>query len=173
MNPFLMIFCIGVVLSLLHLFLSKKPKTSLRIIHLILIYQLVFSVGINSLLGFYAHAFLSDQTAAYIGWPPGNPFQLEVAFTNLTFGILGILCIWIRGNFWIATILGISIWYLADAYGHIRDMLVNHNYAPGNAGAPLYTDICLPIFLIILMIIHQVLNSKHQSKIDLYINKQN
>lgn len=165
MSPFLAIFFLGLVLSLFHLFISKQPKTGLRVISLVLLYQLVFSVGINSLLGFYAHAFLSDQTAEYIGWAPGSPFQLEVAYTNLTFGILGILCIWMRGNFWVATVLGISIWYFADAYYHIRDMVVHHNYAPGNAGMPLYTDICLPIVLLTLLIVYSILSKKNGTRV--------
>jgi hypothetical protein len=37
--------------------------------------------------------------AREIGWPPGNPFQTEVAIANLAAGTLGILYFWIRGNF--------------------------------------------------------------------------
>ena len=44
-------------------------------------------------MGFYWPFFLSAQVAANIGWAPGSPFQSEVAFANLSVGVLGVLCI--------------------------------------------------------------------------------
>lgn len=145
----LIVYALSLIGALIHLlFVKPKKNAAYEIVEIILLYQLIFTVGIGGLLGFYAHAFMSDQTAEYIGWPKGNPFQLEVAYTNLTFGILGILSVFFRGNFWLATLLGVSIWFLLDAYYHIRDLAVYHNDAPGNAGLPLYSDIAIPTFLL-------------------------
>jgi hypothetical protein len=36
-----------------------------------------------------------------IGWPPGNPFQFEVGVHDGAWGVLGFLCIWIGGLFWL------------------------------------------------------------------------
>lgn len=151
MNPFPFIFALGWIIAILHLLLSRQPATKARIIEILLLYQLVFTVGLGGLFAFYGHAFLSNEIAEYIGWPPGNPFQLEVAYANLSFGILGLLCIWFRGLFWAATIIGLSIWFWADAYEHLRQLMVYQNEAPGNAGLPLYTDIIVPIILITLL----------------------
>ena len=98
------------------------------------------------------HAFSSKKVGEYIGWPSGNPFQFEAAITNLSFGILGVLCIWFRDNFWIATVIGFSVFALGAAYVHIRDIIKNKNHSPGNAGPPLYSDILKPIFLVGLLI---------------------
>ena len=98
------------------------------------------------------HAFSSKKVGEYIGWPSGNPFQFEVAITNLSFGILGVLCIWFRDNFWIATVIGFSVFALGAAYVHIRDIIKNKNHSPGNAGPPLYSDILKPTFLAGLLI---------------------
>ena len=141
--------------ALLHLFISKGPRTKDRVIEIFLLYILVIMVGFGGIWAFIGHAFMPDQIAAYIGWPAGSPFQFEVACTNLGFGILGILCFWIRGNFWTATIIGFSVFYLGAAYGHIMDIIKHGNYAPGNAGAPLYLDIILPIVLIILLVAYK------------------
>jgi hypothetical protein len=99
---------------------------------------------------------LADQTARAIGWPTGNPFQSEVAVANLVVGVLGILCYWIRGDFWLATVIATSVWLLGDAVVHIYHIVVNHNYHPGNAGLPFYFDILLPLLLIVLLIIYRV-----------------
>ncbi|MDI9623970.1 MAG: hypothetical protein QFX38_03675 [Methanothermobacter sp.] len=76
---------------------------------------------------------------------------MEVAVANLSYGVLGLLSWKFRGDFWTATIIGFSIFYLGAAYIHIMDMFQG-NYAPGNVGAPLYFDIILPILLGLLAI---------------------
>jgi hypothetical protein len=45
------------------------------------------------------HYFLSDPVAESIGWPTGNPFQLEVGFANLAVGIL-VLSLYPRSDDW-------------------------------------------------------------------------
>lgn len=119
---------------------------------MLLLYLLAIAVGVGGLWGFIGHVFFADRVAAYIGWPQGSPFQFEVGIANLAFGILGLLCIRIRGDFWTATIISSSTFLLGDAYGHIRDIIVNGNYAPGNAGAPLYLDVIIPVLLISLLV---------------------
>lgn len=145
---FLSILLLGLIGFFIHLFASKEPRTPLRVTELFLLYQLVFSVGLTSLLAFYGLTFMTDFVAAFSGWPT-CPFAKLLGNVNLAFATLGILCIWIRGNFWLATILGTSIWLLGDAITHIIDMVVNHNYADGNIGATLYTDILIPVVLLI------------------------
>jgi hypothetical protein len=101
-----------VVLPLLHLALSKVPRTPLRVIHILLLYALVLGVGVIGLpLGFVPHVFFPDKAAELIGWAP-SPFQLEVGFHDGAWGILCFLCIWIGGLFWLATGLGWSFFML-------------------------------------------------------------
>ena len=111
----------------------------------------LITVGVTSVFAFIGHTVFADTTAASIGWPAGNPFQSEVAVANLAVGVLGILCYWMRGNFWIASVIGFSIWWLGDAVVHIRSIVVEANYAPNNAGVTFYLDILIPAILIALL----------------------
>jgi hypothetical protein len=140
--------------------ITNKALTKKRIVEIFLMSFLVISVGIGSIWAFIGHAFLSAQVAASIGWAAGNPFQLEVAFANLAIGVLGILCYWIRGNFWIATVISSSIFLIGAAYIHIINMFQFANYAPGNAGSVLYMDIIGPIILIVLIILYKMLEKE-------------
>src|SRR5262245_42336321 len=98
----IVVVILSVVLPLLHLWLSKEPLTRTRAIHILLLYALVFDVGVIGLpLGFIPHVFFPDWAAAQIGWDD-SPFQLEVGFHDGAWGILGFLCIWIGGGFWLA-----------------------------------------------------------------------
>ena len=118
---------------------------------------LVIIVGIGSLWAFPGYAFVADDVARSIGWPTGGPFQFEVALHNLAVGVLGVLCFWVHGGFWSATVIAFAVFGIGAAYGHIREMRLSHNYAPGNAGAILYiSDILLPLLLILLLIAYRV-----------------
>ena len=152
---FLTIF-VAILLTLISK-IRNKPLNRMRVVEIFLISFLVISVGLGSIWGFIGHAFLSQQVAANIGWAAGNPFQQEVAFANLAIGVLGILCYWIRGNFWTATVIVSSIFLLGDAYVHIINIIQYANYAPGNAGSVLYMDIFGPVILIVLLIAYRAM----------------
>jgi Family of unknown function (DUF6790) len=139
---------------------SRQPRTLGRASEVFLVWFLVWLLvvwaGIGAVLAFLSHTLLTDQTARAIGWPTGNPFQSEVAVANLVVGVLGILCYWIRGNFWSAAVIATSVWLLGDAVVHIYHIVVNQNYHPGNARLPFYYDILLPLLLIVLLIVYRV-----------------
>ena len=59
-------------------------------------------------------------------------------------------------EFWLATIISTTVFGWGAAFGHIRDMMVNNNYAPGNAGAPMYMDIIAPAVFILLFVSYKM-----------------
>jgi len=145
-------FIMGVIGAILHTFIMHTPFIST-----LLLYVLIFSVGLQGLFAFIGHYFRSHEVAEYIGWPKGNLFQKEIAYTNLAFGILGILCIWLRGDFWLATIIGKSVFLFGAAQVHITDKIKNKNLHPGNSGAVLYMEIIIPVVLIGLWILSKII----------------
>jgi hypothetical protein len=153
---------LGLVVGAVHVYLDKQPRTRGRVAEIFLLWLLVVTVGLVSVVFFIGHTVFAESTAAGIGWPAGNPFQSEVAVANLTIGTLGILCYWMRGNFWIATVIGFSVWWLGDAVVHIRSIVVDANYAPDNAGLTLYLDILMPVLLIALLVYY--LNAKRHEQ---------
>jgi hypothetical protein len=54
-------------------------------------------------------------------------------------------------NFQAAAVCVASIFLLGDAVGHVRQMMVAGNFAPGNAGVPFYMDILCPALAIALV----------------------
>ncbi len=151
-----------VVSAILHLIFSKKTRTPSRILEVFLLYMLFIMVGLGSLWAFMGHAFFADRVASYIGWKAGSPFQHEVAFANLGFGVLGVLCIWFRKEFWLAVSVGITVFYWGSAWGHINDRIVNNNYAPGNVGIPVIIDIMVPIILLTLLFSYKLAIRKNR-----------
>lgn len=147
----IVIALLSVLLPLVHLALSKVPRTRARIIRLLLLYALVLDVGvIGFFFGFIPHIFFADATAKSIGWPPGSPFQFEVGFHDGAWGILGFLCIWIGGAFWLATGLGWSFFLLGATYGHVVQTLKAGDYAPYNFFT-IFSDGFIAFWLLLLL----------------------
>jgi hypothetical protein len=137
----------------LHLWFSRTPPSAGRVVEVALLYLLVFFAGVSGLVSALAHTFWAAQIARQIGWAPGSPFQFEVAMANLAFGVLGIMCIWQRGNFWAATGIGLSVFLLGCAYGHLKEVVVAGNYAPDNVGPVLwFNDLAIPILILGLLL---------------------
>lgn len=148
--PSLVFFIIGLIAASIHLLITKSFNKKGRRYKVILLYFIIFVIGLNGILDFFAHTVYAVQTAESIGWPPNNPFQTEVAFANLSYGIAGILSIWLRGRFWLATIITSGVFLFSAGAGHIYQMIANHNYAINNAGLILYTDLFTPVIGLIL-----------------------
>lgn len=160
---FFTLFALSFAGFLIHFFyLNPKARTTSKVIELLLLYQLIFNLGALGFLSFYGLTFLPQIAADYLNWPV-CPFQQELGNVNLAFGVLGILCIWFRDNFWTATIIGASIWLTGDAIGHLYDTFVNHNPSPGNTGLLLYTDFLIPAILVILLILRKKTGKEEQA----------
>jgi hypothetical protein len=147
------LYTLAIVLgTLIHLYLSVKPRSSERVIEVVLLYLLVVGAGAAGVLAFVSHAFFAAGTAASIGWPAGSPFQFEVAVADLSYGVLGLMCIRWRGPFWLATGVATSIAFLGCDYGHLYDALVNGNHAPNNYGVINVFEIVWPAAVLILLV---------------------
>ena len=137
--------------SILHILIAMTP-----IAYTLLLYFFAIIVGAHGFMCFLGHTLKADEIAKYIGWPAKSPFQYEVACANLACAVMGILCIWIRGAFWLATAVGYSVFLISAGIGHIREIVKNKNYSPGNAGVPLYTDFIYPIILWALLTVYYI-----------------
>src|SRR5688500_461379 len=83
----LVVILLSVLLPLVHLSLTKAAKTPHRVIHLLLLYALVFDVGIVGLIfGFLPHGFFADETAKLIGWRPGSRFSVRSVLSRRRLG---------------------------------------------------------------------------------------
>jgi len=74
---------------------------------------------------------------------------------DLTVGVLGVLCLWRRGSFWLATVIANAVWFLGDAVGHLREIVVHNNHAANNSGIFLVVEFTVPMLMLILALYHR------------------
>lgn len=142
----LLIFAL--IFASIHLLYSREWKRALEIYLSSLIF---FNIGIMGFISFFAHTYMADETAQFIGWKSGSPFQHEIASANLAFGILGILSLKFRGLFWTATILGSVIFLLGAFVVHLIEYS-HGDTAPLNIGIFVWVgDFLLPFLYLVML----------------------
>ena len=123
-----------------------------RIVEICLLYLLCVKWGFGGVITSLPHILTPDPIAELIGWDPGSPFQVELGFASLGSALVGILCIWFRGWFWLAPIVARSVFLLGAAYVHLEDIRVHGNLSAGNAGPVLFYDLAVPLLAIGLFV---------------------
>ena len=121
-----------VIIAVGHIGLDRRSRSRERRLEVFLLY--LFGVGVagSGIGGFFGHVFISDSVAESIGWPTGNPFQLEVGFANLAVGILGIGAMGRRDGFREATVIAVTVFGVGATVVHVMDVIESGNLAPGN-----------------------------------------
>jgi hypothetical protein len=114
---------------------------------------LLWLVGVQGFVFASGHLFFADRVADSIGWARGSPFQFEVGLANLALGVLGVFASGYDRDWWLATIVAFSVFYLGAGVGHVREAVTRRNFAPGNIGAALVFDVAAPALLIILYVV--------------------
>jgi hypothetical protein len=113
---------------------------------------LLLPIGVTGLWAAVFHLFFPQIAAADIGWEV-SPFQFEVGMADLAIGATACVSFWRGWEFKAAAVMASSISLIGDAFGHVKQMIVAGNFAPGNAGVPFYSDIAFPLLAIILLVI--------------------
>jgi hypothetical protein len=147
-----------------HVAVSSKRRSGMAaIVGTYLIYLLFIYVGLMGLFTAYYHVFRPIEASASIGWST-SPYEYEVGMADLTVGVLGILSLVFRREFWLATAIANAVWLLGDAVGHIREMVINNNHAENNAGIFLVFELVMPILILGLVFSHRRLLEASQAQ---------
>ncbi|MGC5025148.1 DUF6790 family protein [Tsukamurella sp. DT100] len=93
-----------------------------------------------------------DVMANEIGFPAGNPFQFEIAFTNLGFAAMAFVLVFRHRGFRLAYGVGYAIFLWGAAFGHLDQWFAHGDHQPGNTGGILLVDILVPAAIIALAI---------------------
>jgi len=135
---------VGLFASLIALAAKPRPLTSPVVAEALLSYFMLFSIGVSFFYNFVMHTFFGEMSAAFIGWQD-SPFQTEVGYASLGFSLIGFLAFRRGFDMRLAAVVGVTAFLWGAAAGHIVEIVRMANYASGNAGVILYTDIFLPI----------------------------
>ncbi len=120
----------------------------------LLAYYCLMAIGVCNLYNFAMHVFFAPLSARFIGWA-NSPFQYEVGFASLGFGLIGLLAFRKDFGLRLAAVLGPACFLWGAAGGHIYQMVAHHNFSPGNAGIVFWADLFVPAAGILFLLLWQ------------------
>ncbi|MEN2742477.1 DUF6790 family protein [Microbacterium sp. X-17] len=120
-------------------------------------WYVLWGVGISNLVNFVFHSFLGDFSAEQIGWAQ-SPFQLELALASLGMGIAGVVVFARRTGWWakFAATVPPTVFMFGAGIGHIYQAVSTGNTAFANSGPILYSDLLIPIWAVVLLVLARV-----------------
>ena len=131
---------------------ASGPRPVVRgfVLDRLLRYAFIFPVGLMGLWGALGHIVFPARVAQAIGWQT-SPFQFEVGVANLGIGFAGVYAAFRPFEARLATNLVLACFLIGAGVGHIRDIITAGNFAPGNAGPILFTDLLTPTVIFPLL----------------------
>jgi hypothetical protein len=140
----------GLVAAAVGIWRSPEAASGELIAEKLLKWYCFFAIGCYFLYNFTVHVFFGKMSAAFIGWSD-SPFQFEVGTASLGFAVVGFMAAFGSFDLRLGAVVGPAMFNFGAAFGHIHQMIVAHNFAPGNAGMMFYMDFVLPLFGFLLL----------------------
>jgi hypothetical protein len=129
---------------------GQRPVALTFVFDRLLRYAFIFPVGLMGLWAALGHIVFPARVAQAIGWLT-SPFQFEVGAANLGIGLTGFYAAFCSFEARLATNLTLGCFLIAAGVGHIREIITAGNFAPGNAGPILFTDLLTPTTIFLLL----------------------
>ncbi len=149
-NFTLTFFVIGLIFSFVSIYRNRKRLTKSFIVEAFFKYYCFWANGVSWTYNAIMHTVFHTMAASFIGWDD-SPFQLEVGFASLGFGIMGLLAIKKNFGLRLGLVIGTSAFLWGAAGGHLYEIFEKGNYASGNAGVMLWTGLLMPVLSIVLL----------------------
>ena len=118
---FLVLIVAGFVTGFIHLIAIGGFGDLPTISYYLLLHQYVVTFGLVGVIGLITNIIKADENAKSLGWP-GGPFQIKYGFSQLGLGVMGILCIWFKGGFWLGTLFNMYIYGVSGLWSHVAEM---------------------------------------------------
>ncbi len=147
---FIVIPLVGLIAAGISLWHRNRGHDPAVVFEALLSFYCSCAIGLNYLCNFVMHVFFAKMAADFIGWP-NSPFQYEVGFASLGFGVVGLLAFRRDFGLRLAAVTGPAFFLWGAAGGHLYQIIAHHNFSPGNAGAVFWTDLFLPAWGFVLL----------------------
>lgn len=146
LTAFLFIF-LPLILGFGHIY-WQKVKGPIKV-DILFNYYLFIGVGIQGVVTGFIQIIYPELVIDYVQWPY-SPFLWELGTANLSYGILGLLSLWLNKGWQLAAALGYGLFLFFTGFGHLV-RLSQIGISPGDGGAFLLSDLFVALALFILL----------------------
>lgn len=117
----LVIIAIGVITGYIDILISGSFGDVSAMCSTMLLHQFVITYGLIGVIGVITNIIKAEDNAKALGWP-GGPFQIKYGFSQFGIGLIGIMCIWFRGRFWLGALITMYVYGISGLWSHIAEM---------------------------------------------------
>ena len=142
----LFMFVIAAFFIIIHKAIVRDRVSNEEIVYR---WMALFPLGCTGIYAFIIHVFYPELADATIGWSH-SPFEYEVGVADLALGVVAILSFNATFGFRLATVIANVIFLVGAASQHLYLMIMQGNYAVGNAGSWLWmNDLIVPLIMVL------------------------
>lgn len=150
----LVLFILSLVTPFLHqVFLNQHNGES--VISLLVKYSLFFNVGCLFLSSALGQLLYPDSIALELGWA-FSEFQRELAFSELSVGVLGLMSKLFDYNFWLATTISAVIWLFGSSASYLYYSVRYGASIFSQGGFVIYWNLFIALWLIALLYLYRL-----------------
>ena len=144
-----------VIGSATHLLADRRdgPPSRRRVAEILLSWSLPLNLGLLETFFFAYHVYRSRKAAEDATRSAEDKVRSELAVAHLAFGVLGLLCALFRGPFWLATVVGQTVFLVGVATVRAREMLKNKMYL---------FDVLMSLAHVILLVAYEPLSPRRR-----------
>ncbi len=161
---FLMLLLALFVTAAVHAVISRR-RSRQAVAELLLLYILVGYCGFAMFAVSAFSLIAGDRAAAWLGWPPNNPFQQFLSFALLGLATAAILSVRYRDTYLVGPVVGWSVFFAGATYGHLAD-LGQRGASHGTALAVFATHTSIPVLLLVLLALSGAVSFRRRSPDD-------
>ncbi len=139
-------------------FFQPRKRNGKGLLENLILFLTVGDIGFFGLIE--AYQYISDPAPAVkaLGSIVVHPLQYEIAMADVAFAVLGFLCYWDRGDFWLATILGNAIFSFGQG---IAELSAYVRQGIGIDPETVFFRIAVPCITLAILLVYRHIQKKH------------
>jgi len=149
----LVLFILSLIAPFIHQVFFNKNNSE-TVVTLLLKYSLFFNIGCLFLSGSLGQLLYPRTIALELGWA-FSEFQRELAFSEMSVGLLGLICNLFDYHFWLATSISAIIWLIGSAFSYLYYGII-YNASFFSTGAfVIYWNVFIALWIVSLLYLYR------------------
>jgi len=149
----LILFILSFITPFIHqVFFNKNNNET--VLTLLLKYSLFFNIGCLFFSSALGQLLYPRTIALELGWA-FSEFQRELAFSEISVGILGLICNLFDYHFWLATSISAVIWLIGSAFSYLYYGIIYNSSMFSTGAFVIYWNIFIAAWITLLLCLYR------------------
>lgn len=149
----LILFIFSFIAPFIHQVVFNKQNSE-SVVILLLKYCLFFNIGCLFLTCGLGQFLYPKSIALEVGWS-FSEFQRQLAFSEMSVGLLGLLCNLFGYQFWLATSISAIIWLVGSSFSYLYYSIVYNASILSTGAFVIYWNLFIALWIVVLLCLYR------------------